>query len=368
MIQGRGLARLCWVVGCLWAAQGAVWAAEPGNTPSPGPDPHQLDDELPQIEAKAFATFARRRSQSLRVYVLEAKEYMPHVGRIVLLKRESANMMAFRVIKTYPDQQEFAARKVKEYEDRSSLPLGEAYMAIEKLKDVGMPATTEEDKKADAKDLKELEQENQSELPSVKDYDPDLDTGTSPPPVGAVDDESSDEEVDRDDSDLENLAADEVKPMDPDSQWLTGEFGMFKNTGSIGGTDTYVGGGARYGLTLGKMIFLASNKAQDALAVEAGAFLYKILGTSSETFTVMPVTVTGRYHINVTADLGLFFYFGINMNLVIENTGGTQNELTSLATTLPAGGGGITFRIGPKWHIRADIGIDMIGAGLMLRF
>ncbi|MCC7440176.1 MAG: hypothetical protein IT285_00995 [Bdellovibrionales bacterium] len=328
-----------------------------------------VDDELPTIEAKPFATFARRRSQSLRVYVLDAKEYMPRVGKMVLLKREAQNMMAFRVLKTYPDKGEFAARKVREYESRASLPLGEAYLGLEKLRDIGGPPPTEAELRQDDADLKELEAPQALEgLPAVQGYDDDLDAGTSPPPAGAVDDDGEGDEPEQDDSDLENIAADEVLPLDPDNQWLTAQFGTFKNSAAIGGTDAFAGGGMRYGLTLGKMLFLASKSAQDALVLEGGVFFYKILGENNEAFTVLPVTITGRYQILMSADFAVFFYFGINNNIVASVAGGTEQQVALLSSTLPAGGGGMMFRIGPKWHLRGDLGIDMIGGGLVLRF
>jgi hypothetical protein len=116
-------------------------------------------EELPKIRAKAYDASFVRKSRSTRVYLFDetvaasAKE-----GKIILMKEMAGDqkadpLMAFRILKTYPEKNQFAAKKVKHYGKFRNLIKGEMVHIIEKISDLDAPPLTPQDNK----DLKELE-------------------------------------------------------------------------------------------------------------------------------------------------------------------------------------------------------------------
>jgi hypothetical protein len=388
----------------LAAAHPAQAADPPMGFPSPLPSPSPLaaegneaivekdaapaeqfkQSELPPIEARTYPVKVVRRSNSNRVYLFDdVSGGKPATGRIILLKREAENIMAFRVLKSYPETQQFAARRVRRYGRYRILDRGEAFRAVEKIGDIALEALGEQDKA----DLKELEggggageptrpgdpvSSATGPLPETTAYDPELDAGTSPPPDGAVDsDDARSEPLGfGDDDGASALTVDEVFPLDMNNFWLTAQFAFLRNNGNQGGSSYYAGGGLRYAITLGRMLMLRTSGIQDSLSVEGGLFYYKILNflVSNDAYNVIPMVFTGRYTINLGEGFGLFFYGGMVHNRAMASSQATDEGLALLGTSLPAGGGGLIFRVGPNWDARVDLGIDMIGTGLMLRF
>jgi hypothetical protein len=373
-----------------------------------------IDNEevLPDIEAKTFDVRTNRRSKSLRVYLFDripaddagadaaaapsapAKTSgqnqdavldkagplpMPKVGKIILLTLNHESMMAFRVLKKYPDRNEFAASRVRMYGDRTLLDLGMKFSAIEKIADIAIPTYTTRDKQLDKQDLADIE--SQMKIVRVKKYDEELDRGTSPPPgdnPNALDRKVPSEEspdVDPDDvdeDDIEAITPDQIKNFDPDRQWLSLELAYMANTSITGGSVYYTGLGLRYGLTVSKNIFTHSNSAQDSLALEGGLFYYNILGylssTSTDSYTIVPFVGTVRYNLMFSEGFGMFAYGGLLKNNVMSQSGGTQASISQLSSFGFSLGLGTLVRLGPKWFIRGDLGFDMIGVGLTLRF
>lgn len=355
----------------------------PAAQATPGPiDTGGLDEpQLPDIEARSFAVKVARRSTSGKTYLFDdVSDSKTHPGKILLLRRESEPIMAFRVVKIYDEQKQFAAKRVRRYGAYHILDGGESYVALEKVGDVAIPPPTAQDKA----DLKELEAKPDvgpappptAPGPEVHPFDSDLDAGTSPPPSGAVDSENmKDAAHDRDDDEDEQtrfgMTVEEVTPLDPNNQWLSACFGYFNNGGNY-----FAGAGARYGLSLGKMIFLRKAHLQDSLAVEGGVFFYKILGYTapgatadpSSAYSVLPFEATARYNVLFGENFGIFFYGGMMQNIVTNVSGGDATTQASLQTILPAVGTGLLFRVGPSWETRVDLGYEMISLGLMLRF
>jgi hypothetical protein len=340
---------------------------------------------LPDIKAREFAVTIAKRSTSTRVYVFDdVTGAQTSVGKILLLKHEGEPIMAFRVIKTYPDDKQFAAKRIRRYRDVRTLDIGGNYAALEKVTDVAAPPPTAQDKA----DLKELENKPATEpeaqasaaptapagpAPEVSAYDPDLDAATSPPPSGGVDSENKngkpefDEE--EDDSKL-GQTIEEAYPIDPSTHWITGGFGFFRDNAGPAGSGYFAGGGIRYGFTLGRMLIMKRAQIQDALVVEGGIFYYKILNfvAQNDAYAVLPLILTARYDLLFGENLGLFFYAGLMHNSVTSSSGANPDVVTALGSTLPAAGTGVLFRVGPSWDARLDVGFDVIGAGLVLRF
>jgi hypothetical protein len=166
------------------------------------------------------------------------------------------------------------------------------------------------------------------------------------------------------------MTVDEVNSLDPNLQWLTASFGFFRNYGADGQSAYFTGGGLRYAVTLGKSLFLRRAHAQDSLALEAGAFYYKILNFqgNNDSYAVVPLIGTLRYNILFGENFGIFFYGGIMQNNVTSVVGGNEDAKAVLSSVFPAAGAGILFRVGPSWDARVDLGIESIGLGLVLRF
>lgn len=385
--QARWLAALVYVGilthgGPSLAAVTAADAPPPaGQDPSASPSP-AADENLPEIQAKTYALKVKKRSNSNRVYLFEdVAQGQPVVGRILLLKKEDNPVMAFRVLKTYPEQPQFAAKRVRRYGDVRILENDAVLVAVEKVGDiVAVPNTAE-----DNADLRELEGaapeakdpalDVDPDLPQVQPYDPELDAGTTPPPVGGIhsDGSSIDPRPDEDDDDTHRMgmAVEEVQHLDPYVHWITASLGYFRNPGDytlVGGTGLYAAPGLRYGLSLGRMLFFRKARVQDSLVVEAGMALYRILGTSNDNYTILPLLGTIRYNIFLSEVIGLFVYAGWMQNLLIQVANPVTAAQDALQNGMPAGGGGIIVRVGPSWEVRADLGFDTLALGLALRF
>jgi hypothetical protein len=336
-------------------------------------------------------------------------EGSPAIGRILLVRQENEPILALRVLKDYPENGTFAAKRVRRYGDHRILSPKEAYEALEKISDIGgapIPHTAQ-----DQADLKELEApptapnpydaeapagstspptipaesglepddaispktpSEESPLPETAEYDPELDSGTSPPP-GKADSLSPEENS--------GLSIEELNELDPHRHMVSAQFGYLTNSIPTSSRHLFMGGGFRYSLTPIRMLFLRKGSIQDSVSLETGLFVYKIVkllaGTNDaiDTYTVLPVPLTVRYNIALSENFTLFAYGGMLMNFVIGATSGFATAIEALNTfgenrfaPIPSFGGGILFRVGPNWAARADVGYDFIGAGLVLKF
>lgn len=299
------------------------------------------DGNLPEIEARTFGVRVAKESTSKRVYLFDdVSDARPPVGRILLLRRENQNIMGLRVLKVYDAHKQFAAKGVRKYAGIETLNAGESYLAIEKLHDLsGSIEDTPEEAAKDLSDLKEIEDEMDLDAPS--------DT-------------------------LGRIIVDEIEPLEPDNWWLSVEFGALRNqTFQEGGFTYFAGGGLKLGVSVFKQVFLFEKDIQDSIALETGFSFYKVLNyqqNSNDSYTVFPVHFTVRYNIFVGPAIVPFVYVGIVQNNVLSQTQGTELGIQRLTNTLPAVGGGLFYRFGPKWFFRADLGIDTFAGGIVLRF
>jgi hypothetical protein len=170
--------------------------------------------------------------------------------------------------------------------------------------------------------------------------------------------------------DLNDITVDEVHPIEVNSHSMSAQFGFFRNNASSGGSAYFAGAGLRYALTIGKMILLRRAQVQDSLAIELGAFLYKAIhfDVANDAYTILPLVGTLRYNVLLSENFGVFLYGGMVKSQVTSSAQATDSALGALSQAMPAAGGGLIFRVGPNWDARVDLGIDMIGGGLMLRF
>lgn len=336
---------------------------------------------LPEIEVRRYLVRPERLSHSLRVYRMKYERALetPRANKLLLLKSESQPVMAFRIVKVYPDTQELAARWVRQYGRWKSnkLEMNTSFEALEKIRDIA-PLTLESsptDIADDQRDISELEgdlDELDSEVPGLRDlsklplldvdeYEADLDLGTSPVP-------NDDAENSRDE--FLDLFGEEVLSLDPDRFGLSVQGGVFTNIGTSGSLRTFTGAGARFMLHLSKESILNLTSVQDSLSIELGVFYYKILrfDAAADTYTILPVIPTVRYNLMFGHNLMVYIYGGVVRNFLIAESNGTSAAKSSLDSSLLAGGLGFGFRLGPRWWLRADLGLDGGSLGVQLRF
>jgi hypothetical protein len=122
------------------------------------------DQELPPIDATTFPVTIERRSLSGHVYLLSTPGEIPDVGRLILLKKDSTPVMAFRVLKRYQGKNQFAGKWMRRYNDVKQLEATQNYTAVQKVSD-RTPETplTNQDKK----DLSEIEKPAAPPVPEV---------------------------------------------------------------------------------------------------------------------------------------------------------------------------------------------------------
>jgi hypothetical protein len=204
--------------------------------------------------------------------------------------------------------------------------------------------------------------------PEILAYDPDLDSGTLPPPRGLDPEPPEDDEDDIRD---EDITVEEVRPLDPFRNSFALQLASMRNNGPEGDSRSFWAAGLRYGLRLSKRIFANRPKLQDSLTLEGGLFMYKAMEITegeSDSYTIVPIVGTVRYTLLFGETFGMFAYGGAVLNQVVASTNEQEAAMSALNSALPAFGLGMLFQIGPQWEIRTDFGLDMIGAGLVLRF
>ncbi len=376
-------------------------------------DELSLDEELPPpeskpgsatnvIEVKIYEVSVVRFSRSMRVYLFEDKrEEKPRVGKIILLRDGPTNVMAFRVIKLYKDQKQFAASRVRKYGDFHFLDPGTNFKAYEKVGDLTSIPQGEVDD-LDKSDLKTLEEDeglesdpSDGEQTTDESLDDAFDEET-PSDEGAAD-EKADEFDSMDGKDLDELDGDElsdevseddeldakldegiddrykikklvietIRPLEKHSNWFSLEIGYF-----LAGGRYLSGFSAKFGTNIGNHLFLEGNSSQDVLTLELGFARFNAANLSgvNDNYTVLPLMAHMRYNVFLSENFLLFAVGGLNFNLVLETVNGDAGVQDSLEGMQIALGGGAMFRFGPQWFFRLHVGLESAGGGLVIRF
>ncbi|MBL7715989.1 MAG: hypothetical protein JNL01_11035 [Bdellovibrionales bacterium] len=347
----------------------------------------QDEPKLPDIRARSFDVSSDRASKSGRVYLMnDLNEARPFPGRILLLREGKTPIMAFRVLRNYPEKKKFAARVVRRYPGLDVLPGDQPFMALEKVSDLGPMKPTQQDRV----DLSELEKgmgitpTPPSSIGSVRggsaqaqEYDPELDAGSSPPPSGDFDSDtrsdppSLDETIDQLEEEAEELVVDEIEPLETHRSSFSLEYGLIRHIRSrtADGDSQALNSGVllRYGLNLGRMILIRKHEVQDTFTVEGGMGMYTY-GEGNQRYSLMSNPITVRYTINFNNNIGFFAYGGILLSNILSAQNASDAAVAGMSSPLPAGGIGILGSIGPSWNIRIDAGFDMLAFGLMLSF
>jgi hypothetical protein len=360
---------------------------EPPPPPPPVPIPQDISPEatadsssdpesLPDIEAKIRHLKVLKASTSRRVYLMDipitpdpnaqAAETgeKPSERKLLLIREGEENIMALRVLRDIHGTSQVIAKKIKQYANYEALDIGREYYALEKLSDIIPPPPTPQDQA----DMAEVE-------PPPLAFDPDLDTGSSPPP-GSYDDSALDSRRDREERLGASIEEKNIR-FEKQRNWIAVGFGLVRNTPDEDPTAAkfYTGAGIRYGVDLIHRLFVTRDERIDTLTFEGSLFYYSISGlnasegaTALDTYNIAPVIGTARYTYYYNEDFGLFFYGGLMKNFITSSENANEDRVLNLSRSTTIGGVGALLRVGPQWYTRVDAGLDMISANLMIRF
>lgn len=268
--------------------------------------------------------------------------------------------MAFRVLKPYPQSSQFAAKRVRHYQV-PALERTHEYIAWQKLRDLHAGPSNTPVSAEDQNELLELENAANNE---------GMDDGLSDEELARELEKAPKEKLSREEElTLQQLEIREYQPLDRFSHWLTIQMGMIRNLSASQDSTLYTGGGIRYGITAAKRI-LARKESEDSLVIEASAFYYRVLQflTPTDEYTLTPWGFNLRYNYMWSETFGFFLYGGFLYNYILASSGGSSDGTTILGGFVPAFGTGLLYTMGPHWQLRFDIGCDLIGIGLVLRY
>lgn len=221
------------------------------------------------------------------------------------------------------------------------------------------------------------------QLTPLAEYDPDLDSGTSPIPEKKVISEEtpsnqttpaepleSDLEKESEDLSPSSIEIEEEELKDPFQHWLTGGFGYVRNTGPSGGSYYFSASNLRYGYNYKHKLWLKSKTFQDSLTFEGGIYLYKALNyaVQGDAYNILALSGTLRYNVWVSSGFGVFAYAGLIQNNIFSNMQAQPNATSSLSGVGLAFGSGLLMQLGPSWYARLDVGYDSLSLNLLLRF
>lgn len=319
-------------------------------------------DPLPEIEARTFEVTNILQSRTGRVILLEsARAELLTEGRLLLLKLNSTPVVAVRVLKIYPHQSAFAAKGLHYYGSSRKIAHLDKFQAVEKISDI-LPQSLSLNDLSDLKEIEDLKDLGDSkELRDTKDL---KELGD----IESLDD--SDSEYAKlgqsYESEIKNLVIEEIPYFDRYRHWLTAGIGYLQNSDHY-----FAAGGLRYGLTLFNRPFFERSHFQDSLALEGGIYGYKALNFASlsDSYFIMNTIGTVRYNLFFSDTFGIFLYGGTFRNIASSTSDQSTAEVAQeLSGQGVAAGLGMMLSIGPNWNARLDLGTDIAGLGLVLRF
>lgn len=106
------------------------------------------------------------------------------------------------------------------------------------------------------------------------------------------------------------------------------------------------------------------------MTFEAMLYYYKAynLDGTLDSYTLLPISGILRENFHLSDSITLFIYGGVLYNFVAANVLGSDTTSAALSGMRVAAGAGFLTKIGPRWNIRVNGGIDSICVGLALRF
>jgi hypothetical protein len=328
----------------------------------------KLNPAIAPIEAEEFNVKLLMTSSSGKVLLLlDPSNNEPRPGKILLLKDGNTDIAAVRVLKNRDGR--FIAKIV--FQD-SKLERDKEYRALKKLgnKNYEKLAPVEQKRLDNTIRDKELAEE-------IDPDDAELDRGIPKPTAKSKSTAKKEPDLSRLEISEDELAdypvdfeGTEETDLAPYKNSLSMQLALLNNATSNGGTTRYTSIGLRYGYAPIQKLFFKRPNLQDTLALEAGAFIYRIAGyeTPVDELSVLAVPINLRYNLYLNEWFALFTYLGAVKSFVTISAGTVPSGTAPLARTRPMIGGGFLLKLGPGWSLRGDFGFDQLSFGAVLSF
>jgi hypothetical protein len=207
---------------------------------------------------------------------------------------------------------------------------------------------------------------------------PSQNTPAAPRPEVVPDTDGETAAISGSGDDLSSIMVEEMKIFDRDENSVSFGAGLFRNTLETGGDPTTTGtsttiynsgGFLRYSRTLKHMLHFKSKSLQDSFALDGTLGFYKYLGQNNgDSYTITPISVVARYTLHPSESFGVFIYGGFMKNFVAQSVNADPFTQAAFNSVFPEIGVGMLFQIGPSWYMRADLGLDLIGLSIALKF
>lgn len=314
------------------------------------------EEKLPDIEIRALELKVEKKSTSGMVLQFTSPQEAPKDRQLLLLKDGNRPLIALRVIKLFDPQglpqggSRFAAQQVRSYDDFFKAEIDGSYRGILKIRDIS---------------LEELDKQVAEEA-GLEVSKPD-----SPPPS---EDKNAQSLTEAEERELKVLAYEETPNYLPETEAIGIHAAFLRLPKFESGAFYVAAAGPRYSRSLSHPIYFSDKRLQDSLAVDTSALICKILDysdVSGDSYTLVPIIVSGRYNWHYSEDFAVFVYGGLIKPWVVGKSG-TEPSVSAAASVLGsiqvALGVGATLRVGPQWYLRTDLGVDQVSLGLDLRF
>lgn len=339
---------------------------------------------LPNIEARRFESKPIQKSSSGRVYLFTAdRSKLPNPGVILLVHDQDKPILAFRVLRSDSGRGEFAAKKIRRYDQAHELEMNHSYLMMEKVADVISPPASENAIEEIAPTKFENAAIVQNTSPIQENITPLAPTeNTLAPPVNQetinpqqrLNVNSFDSELDGSGAPEEDYYPSEIEEriiLNPFDHSIGAMIGSFRNLTNISqSSGIYSGFGMNYAQVLARDLFASLNAPQDAVNIEFGFAYYTIQNIEpyDDAYTMMPLTAQFRYDLQFSNTFALFVYGGLQYNFKIGATNELDTTVEQIQGIQPTVGGGMLYTLGPHWFLRVDLGWDKMAAGLTLEW
>ena len=168
--------------------------------------------------------------------------------------------------------------------------------------------------------------------------------------------------------DLDSISVNELRRLDSDDHWISAQVGLLSSINPEGVPSQATAFGIRYANTLSRDLLVRTSTVQDSLCLELSTYFYKQVGLNEDTYTLLPLNASLRYNLFAGETLGLFVYAGVTKNFVAQANNALLEAIDFQSGFGISAGAGLLYVMGPKWNLRFDFGLDMIGTGLVIRF
>ncbi len=369
-------------------------------------------EPLPDIETRQFKVMPVEKSRTGRIYRFKTEtQDLPQPGRIILIEENQKPVMAFRVLKSETQNNEFIGKRVRRYDTEGELKINERYDGVEKVAELiaappPEPTTWDPNAKPELDPLAKIQAKPEEGATSanplatgtttspepdkinaprvsgdqttpIDSYDDELDGGTSPQNLkkkeiegDAIDDFTQDSKT--------SSEVDEIHAINPFENLISVSIGSYKNMSNfrIASPSSANGFGINFSHIADRGLFMRGKKPQDSLSVEYALEYYTRVNYTgnNDDYTLMPLKLQLRYDMHFSESFTYFLYLGAqynwimstsNVNTTIADVNDAYNQLHGFQHTL---GMGAFFQIGPQWYLRADLGWDTLALGLAVRW